>query len=229
MKILKMYVTRQNGYEHYYCMFDEIPEITYEKIGCDYVGSACDENGNIVFSAFLKKERFGNAFAGRELTLNMKDGTTEKIKDFWFDCGSYKEHGKFIDIGASTLKDLQRCYVYCGYNINANTFQKMLDDYYSREKEYEYYEIEKWVKRQYKWFPIIINGKRLPVMVNENGGFAKTTTKEPVYPQINKLKRIKGKCFEIRLFRYSYNDGNRLVTIEQKMSDVLKGVTENAR
>ena len=46
MKILKMYVARKKGWKHYYCMFDEIPEITYEKIGCDYVGSACDENGN---------------------------------------------------------------------------------------------------------------------------------------------------------------------------------------
>ena len=134
MKILKMCAIRRNGHEHHYCMFDEIPEITYKKVGWDYVGSACDENGNIVFSKFLKKERFGNAFAGRELTLNMKDGTTEKIKDFWFDCGSYKEHGKFIDIGASTLKDLQSCYVYYSYYINADTFQKMLDDYYSREK-----------------------------------------------------------------------------------------------
>ena len=66
-------------------------------------------------------------------------------------------------------------------------------------------------------------------MVNEKGNFAKTTTKEPVYPQTNKFKRIKGKLFEIRLFRYSYNDGNRLVTIEQKMSDVLKEVIPNDR
>ena len=40
MKILKMYVSRKYKPENYYCMFDEIPEITYEKIGCDYVGSA---------------------------------------------------------------------------------------------------------------------------------------------------------------------------------------------
>ena len=62
MKILKMCVIRRYGKEHHYCMFDEIPEITYEKVGCDYVGSACDENGNIVFSKFLKKRAFWKCF-----------------------------------------------------------------------------------------------------------------------------------------------------------------------
>lgn len=39
-----MHVTRRYGQEHYYCLFDEIPEITYEKIGSSYVGSATDNN-----------------------------------------------------------------------------------------------------------------------------------------------------------------------------------------
>lgn len=56
MKILKMYVARKYGNAHYYCMFDEIPEVTYEKIGLDYVGSAVDENGNVIFSEHLGHE-----------------------------------------------------------------------------------------------------------------------------------------------------------------------------
>lgn len=181
MKILKMYVARKYGDGNYYCLFDEIPEITYEKIGLDYVGSACDENGNIVFSDHLGYEPYRHAFAGRELSLHMKNGSIQKIKDHWFDYGHYKKHGEFIVIGVGTLKSLQNCYVYHSYNINKDIFQKMLDDYYSREKEYEYYEIEKWTKLQYKWYPVIIDGKEYPLMVNEKGDFVKRETKQPEY------------------------------------------------
>lgn len=224
MKILKMYVARRYENIHYYCVFDEIPQITYEKVGIDYIGSACDENGNVIFSNYLGWKSYDNAFAGRELTLNMKDGSIQKIKNNWFDCGCYKEHGEFIDIGGGTLEKLQKCYVYSGYNINKDTFQKMLDDYYSREKEYEYYEIEKWIKMQYKWYPVIIDGKRYPLMVNENGDFVKRETKEPVYPRENICKHKKkiDKYFELCFFKYKYNDGCRLVKIERKMIDVLK-------
>ena len=53
MKILKMCVIRKYRDVHYYCMFDEIPEITYEKIGAHYIGSAVDSDGNVVFSRYL--------------------------------------------------------------------------------------------------------------------------------------------------------------------------------
>lgn len=223
MKILKMYVARRYGNTHCYCLFDEIPEITYEKIGSSYVGSACDEDGSVIFSRHLGYDSYGKAFCGRELTLHMKDGTYQKIKDYWYDCGHYKAHGEFIDIGGGTLEDLQDCYVYCGYNINKDTFQKMLDDYYSREKEYEYYEIEKWAKMQYKWYPVVIDGKTYPVMVNEKGNFTKRETKEPVYPRRNicRYKKKVDKYFKFCFFNYSYNDGNRLIKIERKMLDVL--------
>lgn len=107
----------------------------------------------------------------------MKDGTTEKVKDHWFDWGHYKNHGEFIDIGGGTLEKLQECYVYCGYNINKNTFERMLDDYYSREKEYKYDEIEEWCNLQYIWYPVIINNKKIPLMVNKKGDFVERESK----------------------------------------------------
>lgn len=167
MKILKMYVARKYGNVHYYCLFDEMPEITYEKIGTDFVGSAVDDDGDIIFSHFLHKGSSG-AFGGRELALTMKDGSTQKIKDYWWDNGYYRQHGEFVDIGAGTLEELQECYVYYGCNINKVAFQKMLDDYYSREKEYAYYDIEAWANMQYTWYPVMIDGKVFePLMVNE--------------------------------------------------------------
>lgn len=100
MKILKLI---KDKYGHYCVVFDKIPEITYEKIGSDFIGSY-EENGNIIFSNYLKKESYGNAFAGRELKLRMKDYSIRTIKDYWFDYGSYHKHGEFINIGVKTLR-----------------------------------------------------------------------------------------------------------------------------
>lgn len=209
-------------------MFDEIPEMSYEKIGSDYIGSVTNNDGNVVFSSYLKYDSWGKAFGGRELNLKMKNGTYEPIKDYWYDHGSYKEHGEFIGIGASTLNQLQECYVYCGYMINTEVFKKMLDDYYSREKEYEYYEIEKWCKLQYKWYDVYIDGVRYPYMVNKKGDFVNKESNTPIYTRINrsvykyKWSGKTDKCFDLCLFELKHKDGDKLVKIQRKMIDVLK-------
>lgn len=143
MKIIKL--INSNGYK---AVFDEIPELTYEKIGSDYVGSATDDKGNVILSHFLKRERFGDAFGGRELNLKMKDGSTETIKDYWFDHGSYLKHGEFIRIGAETLEGLQNCYVYFSANINKEIFINMVEEYLSHDKIYGYREVEEWCNLQ---------------------------------------------------------------------------------
>lgn len=233
MKILKMYVARKCG-THYYCVFDEIPEITYEKVGQNYEGSATDENGNVILSRMLGHERMTGAFGGRELTLKMKDGSEQKIKDHWWDWGHCRKHGEFIDIGADTVKGLQNCYVYRGMNINKYAFQLMLEDYYSREKEYEYYEIEEWVNRQCKWYQLEIDGKGIPFMVSENGTFAEMYTKKKIYPierkTIRKFRRA-GKsenifCMEFLKLEYEEMTEpyytKRKVRIERNLFDVLQ-------
>lgn len=230
MRILKLCRTENYGNNNYYVMFDEIPKMTYEKIGRDYIGSATTKEGDIIFSEHLGYESgsYCHAFGGRELELCMKDGTTEKIKNNWYDWGSYKPHGEFMSIGAKTLEDLQDCYVYCGYNINVDTFHKMLDDYYSREKEYEYYEIEKWCKLQYKWYDVVIDGFKYPFMVNGKGDFVHRYSKEPIYTRHNKtVGRFKwsgktDKYFDLCLFELKYKDGDKLVKVERRMIDVLK-------
>jgi hypothetical protein len=204
-------------------MFDEIPEITYEKIGSDYIGSAVSTNEKIIASEFLKWERFGNAFAGREITLKMKDGSIQKIKDHWFDCGSCKEHGEFISIGAGTLKSLQDCYVYCGYNINKETFEEMVEEYLSRDKLYEYYEVEDWCKLQYKWYNVIVNGKQIPFMMNEKGNMVEKESKKQVTARYNVMKEVNGKYKSYTYFRLNYKDENgRLIKIEANYLNTLK-------
>lgn len=153
MKILKMFVSRgTNGFEYvqplYYCIVDNIPELTYEKIGYDYVGSSYDEKGNIISSRFLEYNDYSpmRAFAGQDIHLEMKDGSEKIVKDRWWDAGSYPKHGEFIPVGISTIEDLRRAFCFVSYNINSDTFNKMLDEYYKTEKEYSYEELREFVK-----------------------------------------------------------------------------------
>lgn len=141
MKILKLCRVKQSSWIHYYVIFDEIPQMTYEKVGANYVGSACMEDGTVIFSEFLKKGHRG-AFAGRTIPLTMKDGSVENICDYWWDNGPYPAHGEFIGIGAGTVSDLQKCYVYCSMNIAKAAFEKMLEEYFRHDHSHEYYELQ---------------------------------------------------------------------------------------
>lgn len=221
MKIVKLVYNEK--YNHYYAMFDEVPELTYEKIGSNYIGSVVDSDGSIIASEFLKWERFGDAFAGRELSLKMKDGSIQKIKDHWFDCGSYKEHGEFIGIGAGTLEYLQDCFVFHGYNINKETFMKMVNEYLTRDKLYEYKECEEWCKLQYDWYDVIVNGKKIPYLMNERGNMIEKETKKHVYPRENVMKKVNGRYKEYTYFKFKYkNNYGNLVKIESNYLNVLK-------
>ncbi len=219
MKILKL-IKQKHG--NYFVVFDEIPKLTYEKIGTNYVGSAVNSTGDIVASHFLKKQPFGDAFAGRELTLEMKDGSTEKIKDYWFDHGSYEKHGEFVGIGAGTLEELQKCYVYFSYNINKTTFEKMIDEYLVHEKLYEYREVEEWCKLQHAWFDVIVNGKKIPYMMNKYGEMVEKESKKRVYPRHNVMRRVNGRYKEQVYFRFSYKDNGSLIKIDANYLETLK-------
>lgn len=207
----------------YNVIFDEIPELSYEKIGSDYVGTVVNDDGKVIFSEHLQYHSLGNAFAGREFEIKMKSGEYTKIKDHWFDNGSYLEHGNFISIGASTLKQLQSCYVYFSYNINEEAFQEMLDDYYTREKEYTYYEIQEWCNLQHKWYDVVIGGKKYPYLVNIRGNFIEKYTKKAIHPRKNILIwRYKDKSFNLQLFDFKYVENGRLIRIQRKLMEVLK-------
>ena len=220
MKIVKL--IKNDKYNHYYAMFNYVPEITYEKIGSNYIGSAVDSEGRIIASNVLGYERFKGAFAGRELELKMKNGSIEKIKDHWYDWGWYKEHGEFISIGAETLEGLQRCYVYFSYNINKETFEKMVEEYLTRDKLYEYCEVEEWCNLQYDWYDVIVNGEKIPFMMNKHGDMIDKETKKRVYGRYNRGKKVNGKWRTYTYFRFQYNDGYRLRKIEANYLETLK-------
>lgn len=221
MKIIKLIKQPNN---HYFAVFDEIPALTYEKIGSNYVGSAIDVNGNIILSDFLEYDNspYTHAFAGHEISLRMKDGSITKIKNHWYDCGSYKEHGNFIEIGASTVSKLQECYVYSSYNIGSEAFENMVADYLKRDVLYEYYEVEKWCNLQYEWKPLVIDGKEHPFVINRKGHVYTKDFSEREFPLKQKFKAIGNKCFKLKLFELKYHNGDRLVKIRKRYDDVIQ-------
>ena len=216
MKILKASYNEYNGY--HLCV-DKIPEITYEKVGPHYVGTAKYRN-QIVFSDFLQYSRHvgkWKAFAGREIYLKMKDGSTQIIKDDWWDAGSYTEDGtKYIHVGLATVDSLRKCYVYYAYNINEKFLHKILDDYLSKDKIYEYDEIRNWIFMQQKFYPARYFGKEIDgIMISEFGDIVNRYTKEIEGHQHNcfKIKKIKGgyKTFPIITFKCKKNEFGKYI------------------
>jgi len=221
MEILRL-VKHEGQPGRYSAVFNIIPELTYEKIGHDYVGSSVNANGDIVASHWLKKESYGNAFGGRVIELKMKDGTTKDVKDYWFDHGSYPDHGSCRSIGAETLEGLQRCYVYFGYNINTDTFQKMVDEYLKHDKVYGYWETEDWCKLQHTWHDVIVHGKKIPFMMNKYGDMVEKEEKKRVFARHNVARQINGVFRTHTYFRFNYEEDGRLIKIDANYLETLK-------
>lgn len=215
MKILKLAKYNINSYG---AIFDKVPEITYEKNGRDYVGSVIDNKGNIIFSNFLGYCSYGDAFGGRELTLKMKDGTKNKIKDHWFDCGYVKDHGEFIDIGAGTLEEMQNCFVFYSMNINKKYFKKLVEQYLKFDKVYGYDELREWTNLQYEWYPIIFHGKKISFMMNKFGNVVEAETKKRIYAMHNVCKMSTRRTYNY--FKLEYKENGRLIKLQDKYLNV---------
>jgi hypothetical protein len=129
----------------------------YEEIihdGSRYlVGS---DSNNLFFSCF-KYERASNgfkAFAGREMTIEMKNGTKRIIKDDWWDFGYtdlLKEYYGYetISITYQSYDNLNRCYVYTGGNVVRKSLSKLVKKY--KNKIFNYYEGEYCLFGRMEW------------------------------------------------------------------------------
>lgn len=111
--------------------------LLYERVGKDYIGS------DGPFRNLLYYERgCGSfvAFAGRELTLQMKDGSVEKVKDHWW-------HGipeGCIETAAGTVEELKKWYVFSGVSILKEEYENMRSKYSGCV--YQYWDYEKIIK-----------------------------------------------------------------------------------
>ncbi|OWG18289.1 hypothetical protein KDK82_1768 [Delftia sp. K82] len=117
-------------------------QLTYERVGNDYIGSDGPFRAALVYSH--GSGRFV-AFAGRELTIAMKDGTTQKLKDHWWS-GSIKG---YRDITRSDVESLKRCYVFSSALCDPESFAALRSSY--QGCVYPYRDYEKLIKYDDLW------------------------------------------------------------------------------
>jgi hypothetical protein len=109
----------------------------YEKAGKDFVGT----DGPFVDRLYYShgSGRFV-AFAGREITLQMKDGSTEKIKDHWW-------HGVskgLVSVPVSSEQELSSCYVFSGLTADPSSLALLRSEYTG--EVYPYWDYEKKIR-----------------------------------------------------------------------------------
>jgi len=110
----------------------------YEESGRDLIGS----DGPFKCALFYSpaSEAF-KAFAGSEMTLNMKDGSQRKVKDHWWSGGL----PGYQDVTTCDLASLKKCYVFFGGTvITADDFQTLRESYTGCV--YPYWDYEKVIK-----------------------------------------------------------------------------------
>lgn len=111
---------------------------TYEEIGRDLIGSDGPFKRALFYSQASESYK---AFAGSEMTLNMKDGSQRKVKEHWWS-GCLPSH---LDVTANDLESLKKCYVFFGgMAITPEDYQTLRDSYAGCV--YPYWDYEKVIK-----------------------------------------------------------------------------------
>jgi len=135
----------------------------YERHGRDFIGA------DGPFRDFLGYSPGGGsfkAFAGRELTLNMADGTVEKVKDHWW-------HGILPGTVSATYGDiesLRACYVFSGGAcMDPGEYDRLRSRYSG--PVYPYWDYERVIKfdsmRRELWGRIFHAERRIKALINE--------------------------------------------------------------
>ncbi|WP_410750904.1 hypothetical protein [Citrobacter sp. U14242] len=110
----------------------------YDEIGRDLIGSDGPFKRPLLYSPASSAFK---AFAGSEMTLNMRDGSQRKVKDHWWS-GCLPGHR---DVTACDQASLQKCYVFFGgMAITPGDFQALRESYTGCV--YPYWEYEKIIK-----------------------------------------------------------------------------------
>lgn len=110
----------------------------YEEIGRDLIGSDGPFKRPLLYSPASAAFK---AFAGREMTLNMRDGSQRKIKDHWWS-GCLPGHQ---GVTACDLESLKKCYVFFGGMAIAPEDYQILRDSYTG-CVYPYWDYKKIIK-----------------------------------------------------------------------------------
>lgn len=116
----------------YYVIFEE-EERLYEEIKPNFF--QCEANG--AFSALEYRRGSRDAFAGREFTIKLKDGTERVCKGDHWDVPPIS-YDPIMSIGWGTIEKLRKCYVFIGGCIRVSVLEEWLKNN-DPKLEYNFY------------------------------------------------------------------------------------------
>lgn len=99
---------------------------------------------------FLTYHNYGSmkAFAGRELHIQMEDGTQRTIKDVWWSEGAarYEEANgiHMSDFSYGTLDDMIDCCVFYAGIMRAERLQELINEFYETHPNYSPWDHDAW-------------------------------------------------------------------------------------
>lgn len=99
---------------------------------------------------FLMHHNYGSmkAFAGRELTIQMEDGTQRTIKDVWWSAGASAwaaEHDvELHGFSYNTLDNMIDCYVFYASIMRAVCLQELINEFYETHPDYAPWDHDAW-------------------------------------------------------------------------------------
>jgi hypothetical protein len=110
----------------------------YEQDGRDYVGVDGPFRDRLVYK---QADRYSRAFAGRSMTLLLKDGSKVQVKDHWWQA----HFPGWVSIPHGDVESLKKCYVFGGGAcIDRDDFDAMRATYTGCV--YPYWDYEKIIK-----------------------------------------------------------------------------------
>lgn len=155
-QILDVIVQRWYDQTFYYVVVDRPIEVVYERRGNELTGRHGD------FYDFLGiAPGSSGAFGGRKFDVTLTDGSKFHCHGQVWACGAPEElRGKTLSIGACTLAELQRCYVFFGSHVLKETLDAWLANNEPSTDYYKYDEQRKWWREVLPTLRIVRNRRR---------------------------------------------------------------------
>lgn len=142
-------------------VLDETPSLTWFKVTkvCDVALIGTTENNE--FASWLtyrySNREYSTAFAGREILLPMKDGTTFVAQHDWWDgtnsaveMWTQENNLSYGSIVCQSIDNLSSCYVFSSYQVEKSFFDKMVKEYVRTYGNvvHEYWDFEEVLNRR---------------------------------------------------------------------------------
>jgi hypothetical protein len=122
-------------------VLDETPSLTWFKVLSKFDNPALvGTTENNEFASWLTyryaNRKYSTAFAGREILLPMKDGTTFVAQHDWWDNTNItvemwmqENNLSYGSIVCQSIDNLSSCYVFNSYQVEKSFFDKMVKEY----------------------------------------------------------------------------------------------------